>query len=177
MILGLDASTTVCGWCILGNDGTVTDAGYVKFSSDSTLYQRLRILREKLLELFPTRNALSVVFIEEAKKMFGGKSTAHVMSLLQRWNGMVSAMISLEFVDPVLLNERSARKLVGISLPSKCKAKQTKSIVAEFVKNAGVLPEKTWEYKKSGNLKDYCLDVADAYVIARGGFLAATKVS
>jgi hypothetical protein len=168
VILGLDASTTVCGWCILKTDGTVFDAGHIKFDSASDLYHRLRQFREMLLNLFKGLQVRQV-FIEEPKKMFGSKSTAHVMSLLQRWNGMVSAMISIDFMDPVLINEKSARKQIGINIPHKCS--NAKLLVAQHVMESRVLPDILWQFKKTGKLKDHCLDIADAYVVARAGYL------
>lgn len=176
MILGLDASTTVCGWCILNDDGTVFDAGHVKFDSNDDLYERLRQLRGVLRGLLGEPGRLVQVFIEEPKKMFGGKSTAHVMSLLQRWNGMVSAMISMDFADPILVNEKTARKQVGIHIPHKCST--AKLLAAQHVMESRALPDALWEFKNTGKLKDHCLDTADAYVVARAGYLsAASRIS
>ncbi len=174
MILGLDASTSVVGWCILkSSDGSVLDAGHIEFDSDDDLYERLRKLRQVIIGLFDGRDHVSHVFIEEPKKMFGSSSSAHVMSLLQRWNGMVSAMLSFELRDPVLINEKTARKSIGITIPHKCK--NAKEVTAQHVKESGVMPEDLWQYKRTGRLKDHCLDVVDAYVVARAGYLRASS--
>jgi hypothetical protein len=143
----------------------------VSFAPEDDLYAKLRHLQRVLTGLFDSPKCLTHIFIEEPKKMFGKRSSAHVMSLLQRWNGMVSAMISLEFLDPVLVNEKSARKAVGVHVPKDCK--NAKLLVAEHLYASSVLPSSVWEHKRTGKLKDHCLDIADAYVVARAGYLSA----
>lgn len=176
MILGLDCSTTVCGWCILTNDGEFLSVGHIKFQKDDNLYQKLKffrsVMRLALVENVIQGGDIDKIFIEEPAKMFSSASTAHIMSLLQRFNGMVCASLSIDLgKDPELISCQTARKLLGIKLPKKVKKTDTKNAIHRHIQALKVIPEDTWVYKKTGNLKDHCFDICDAYVVAKGGFL------
>jgi Holliday junction resolvasome RuvABC endonuclease subunit len=176
MILGLDCSTVVCGWCILDNYGKFLSVGHIKFNKSNNLYDKLRffrsVIRLAIVENLIKGGDIDKIFIEEPAKMFSSASTAHIMSLLQRFNGMICAAISIDLAkDPELISCSTARKLVGVSLPKKAKKKDTKNAIYRHIKQLNIIPNETWEYKKTGTLKDHCFDICDAYVVARGGFL------
>lgn len=103
--------------------------------------------------------------------MFGARSSANTMSMLQRWNGMLSAAIFLRFnIEPVLIEPATARKAAGIAIKKGSKAKEQ---VMQHVQCLQILPSSTWQYKKTGKLKDWCYDVADAVVVALAAFKAS----
>jgi hypothetical protein len=174
MILGLDLSTTICGWCLLDKQGKYVDAGYIQFDKTHNLYQKMLHLHDQIVLEYRLSwlRELTHVFIEEPVLMFG-KSTAHVISLLQRFNGMSCAMLALNLhLNPILVNASHARKLCDIK---KIKDKKAKDTVFEHVKASGVFPEEKWEFKKSGEIKDCCKDMTDAYIVAYAGYLEYVK--
>ena len=95
----------------------------------------------------------------------GGKSSAKTLSLLTRFNGIVSWLIYEIFeIEPKFLAATSARKLAGIKVPRGKKAKQ---VVLEHLLQTE--PAFKIEYTKQGNPKPESYDRADAIVIAKAG--------
>ena len=153
---------------MLSDEGKYHSCGAIQFIKGDTLYAKLRDVQALLSQLQEVRQ----IFIEEAPMMFGSASTAHVMSLLQRWNGMVCALCNIALgIEPVLVSAATARKTLGIRFPKHRTKKDTKICVVDYLKNNNLLPDVTWQYKKTGTLKDHCFDIADAYVIACAGFM------
>jgi len=106
------------------------------------------------------------IYVEEALKSFAaGGSMAQVISLLTAFNAACRYVVyEVLATEPTLLNVSSARKKVGLKIPKKS---NTKKCVLDFVKAQNVIPENIWQYKKTGNPKDYCFDMADSFVIAK----------
>lgn len=169
MILGIDLSTVVCGWCVIDEKGVVQDAGHIALAPYKDLYRKLDFLSHTLSPLMYAHSQINEIWIEEPAKMYSSASTAHVMSLLQRWNGMVCAYLYRETGIAVnMIGSAQARARVGIKIKRQKKA-TTKNVIAEFVKaNVPSFPD-VWQYKKTGTLKDYCYDICDAYVVAEAG--------
>lgn len=175
MIFGLDVSTSVCGWCMLHDDGRLHSVGHYDFNKKDDLYTRLYRLRLFIRDNFDFE-AITTIFIEEPVKMHA-LSTAHTVALLQRWNGMVCAMLAFYFVEPIPIAAATARKTVGVDM-KKHSGVSGKQLVMDHIQHTNALPSSIWKYKKTGRLKDYCYDMADAYVVAKAGFLnAACRVS
>jgi hypothetical protein len=170
MILGLDLSTSVCGYCYLYDDGSLKDVGYIDLTSKKykNLYDKLWVVRERFKSEHPE---ITKVFIEEPAQAFS-TSTAWTLSLLQRWNGMVSGVFFTQGINPTLINANHARKLCGIKTVKGVKVKET---VFEHVKSLGIIPDSKWQYKKTGKIKDHCMDMTDAYIVARAGYLESLK--
>ena len=169
MILGLDASSSCIGWSLLDDQENLIDFGYLDLKPFDDLYLKLEFFREFLLEFEKKYSIDSLkIYIEEPLMMFGkGKSMAQVISKLQRWNGMISAVIYSDFeIKPILINASHARKLCGVKINRDSKAKEQ---VMEFVKNKNIIPEDKWDKKKTGKLKDYVYDICDAYIVALAG--------
>jgi len=100
---------------------------------------------------------------------------ASTIALLQRFNACICYSIYSRFLsEPKLISVISARKLLGITTPKKVKKKVAKHHVFECVKAFGSIPDGQWAYKKTGTPKDWCYDRADAYVIARAGYILST---
>lgn len=165
MILGLDLSTVVCGICMLDHAGAVFASDFLEFKG-TNLYQKLDALEARL-----SVGQFSHIFIEEPlKRMSRRRSTANTICLLQRWNGMVSGMLYKRFgIEPQLLDAQASRRKLGIVLPWKMDRKQCKDLILAHVQREA--PQLgLWETKRTGRPKDYCYDMADAYVIAKAGY-------
>ena len=93
-----------------------------------------------------------------------GGSTAKTMSILQRFNGIVSWLCFKEVgIDPQYISPISARSKCGIKVP---RGKKAKEVVMEHFLDSGEFPI---VYTRYGNVQKYCYDIADAVVVAKAG--------
>jgi len=93
-----------------------------------------------------------------------GGSTAKTMSILQRFNGIVSWMCyNIYDMEPNYVSPISARSKCGIKI---ARGKKAKEVVMEHF-----IESKEFEiiYTRFGNVQKYCYDIADAIVVARAG--------
>jgi hypothetical protein len=171
-IIGLDISTSCTGICVLDDDGTFRSLHHVDLSDEKDFYKKVdRVLAAMhgadILYHHPT-----AIFVEAPLLVFKMKaSMASTIALLQRFNACVCYSIYKSYpITPRHISVVSARKIVGLSLPKKKKKAEIKPMVFEFVKSLKVIPESHWQYKKTGNPKDWVYDECDAYVVARAGY-------
>lgn len=166
MIIGLDVSTSIVGVCIMNNDGELLEFNHVNLKKLDNLYQKAITVNERMIEMVDKYGKFDNVFIEKPFDFFNsGNSTAITMSKLQRFNGMVSIMSYYTFEkEPILIEAKQSRKLVGIKVPKGAKAKE---IVIQHIETTEdkFIVERT----AKGNPKDYFYDMADAIVIAKAG--------
>jgi hypothetical protein len=166
MILGLDVSTSVIGWCLLHDDGRFESIGHIDLTKEETLYAKL-LLFEEFVETVDFTNINKIV-VEEPLMMFkANASMAQTIAKLQRFNGMVCALLLFKSnTAPIMINPMTARKLSGIKVPRKV---DTKKFILHHVQSLGIIPAEVWEKKRTGNFKDWCYDQADAWVVANAG--------
>ena len=96
-------------------------------------------------------------------------ATRKTINTLARFNGAAS-LIAYEVCNnlkPIFLNATSARSKLGIKLDRKSDV-PTKQQIFEFVKPQ---VEIEWPMTKTGKVNTACYDMADAYVLARAGWL------
>jgi len=163
MILGLDVSTSIVGVCILENDKIVY-ADYIDLRKVGSFFEKARKVETTLKEV-KEKYDVKHVFIEQALMFFRrGGSTAKTMSVLQRFNGIVSWQSYQIFGDdPQYITPISARSKCGIKV---ARGKKAKAVVMEhFIKSQ----EFEIIYTRHGNVQKYCYDIADAIVVARAG--------
>ncbi len=168
MILGLDVSTTFIGYTILEDNGKYVDIGYLELKKCEDLYEKA-LLFQFLIKKIKTKyqNETFKVIVEEPLKRFS-KSTAHIIGLLNRFNGMVCTLILIEMgIKAELVNALTARKKNGLKVPKGVKKKDAKNFILGFVKSLKIVPEDKWLLKKTNNPKDFCYDMADSFIVAR----------
>lgn len=163
MILGLDISTSIIGVCILENDKIVyTD--YIDLRKTGSFFEKARKV-ETILKEAKEKYDVKHIFIEQALMFFRrGGSTAKTMSILQRFNGIVSWMCyDIYDMEPNYVSPISARSKCGIKI---ARGKKAKEVVMEHF-----IESKEFEiiYTRFGNVQKYCYDIADAIVVARAG--------
>lgn len=168
MILGLDISTSVIGWCIMNENEKVLDIGHLEFNKkQKNLYKKLDVFRELLLEL---RTKYCIYFKIYVESPLFGSNNQNVVNLLQRWNGMCCVeLYRVLKSEPVLIPNSTALKAIGIKIPKGVKGLDRKKFILQYVQNLGIIAEDKWALKKTGNPKDFCYDQADAYVVAMAG--------
>ena len=169
MILGLDISTSITGATILDEDGNVVFCEAWDFRNKRyfpTLFEKGYETKELFYQLKREYNITSV-YIEQSLQSFrSGFSSAKTLSILSRFNGIVSWLCYEVFeLKPEYIAATSARKKCGITIPKGSKAKQ---IVIQYVLDN--IPEVVITYTKHGNPKPHCYDMADSWVIASAGW-------
>ncbi len=168
MILGLDISTSITGYTLLDDSGNVIKCDHIELAKYNNFYHKAEHTQFILANLFNTYDIKSV-FIEESLQMFSmGKSSAKTLATLTKFNGVITWIIFDKFgITPEHIPAVTARKKCGIKTE---KGRRGKECVMEYMK-----ANESWfqiDYTKKGNIKPYCYDRADSFVIAKAGFLS-----
>ena len=167
MILGLDASTTICGWAISDN-GVIRDAGFIDISKYDTNKQKGLVVLETLMN-HPLFNDIEKVNLEAALSGFsGGFTSQQVIIKLSRWNAILEYQIGEEWGKPVvLLNVNTMRKKVlGKARIKGVKPKEyVKQELPKIVKNL----DKFDRMNKKGTWDVHNSDTYDAIICALYG--------
>jgi Holliday junction resolvasome RuvABC endonuclease subunit len=179
--LGLDVSTSCTGWCVFTSTGMFVDMGKIELAKKSGVYQKADAVRSELNNLL-IMYSITKVYIEENLQAFRpGLSSAKTLSVLARFNGIVSLLCYETFnLEPEHLNVNAARKALGIKLiRKKHGGAPTKEQVFTWVHDDLVKQHINfgWPRKilKSGPRKGKeildtgAYDMADAYVIVKAG--------
>ena len=91
MILGLDISTSICGFAVIDKRGMLVHHTALDLRKEKNIFAKCESFIQKLKETRQTYYGIDEVYIEQSLHMFmGGKSSAKTLSLLTRFNGMVS---------------------------------------------------------------------------------------
>ena len=167
MILGLDISTSICGFAVIDKRGMLVHHTALDLRKEKNIFAKCESFIQKLKETRQTYYGIDEVYIEQSLHMFmGGKSSAKTLSLLTRFNGMVSWVCYDQFgKEPKYISAGSARKQCGIKIPRGQKAKK---VVIEYI--ADTEPTFVVATTRFGNPKPEFFDRADAIVIARAGY-------
>ena len=164
MILGLDVSTSIIGVCILEND-KIVHTDYIDLRKIKNFFEKGQRVEEVLKDL-KKNFKIEYIYIEQALMFFRrGGSTAKTMSILQRFNGIVSWICyNVYDMEPNYITPIGARSKCGIKVKRGQKAKEV--VMKHFLDNEdfGIV------YTKKGNIQKYCYDMADAIVVARAGY-------
>lgn len=174
MILGLDISTSITGYAVINKDGTVMNIGSWDLRNKNIypdFYSKVLYIKKMLAKIpYP----ITDIYIEPALNMFMmGKSSAHTISTLIKFNGIVSWLCFEHFnLQPEYIPAISARKKCGITIK---RGQKAKNVVMEFLLDNE--PGFIVEYTKHGNPKPQYYDQADALVIAKAGLVCLTKSS
>lgn len=177
MILGLDLSTTVCGYCILSINGEIKDLNHYNFESKNMLEKAGEL--KKLIDEIVNRYNIEKFFIEERLQGFrAGGTNADAIFKTAALNFYGQVLITEKKIPIVALNVNSARANVfpGFhKIARRIKGIKHKELIFDFVKKElgdSFFPTKIL---KSGPKKGQVIfieeskDRADAYVIAKAG--------
>jgi hypothetical protein len=170
-ILGLDISTSCTGYALITADtGALIEIGYFKLDNFDDFFEKCDAFRGALTEVHNRHSSINKICIEENLQAFRpGMSSAKTINTLARFNGAAS-LVAYEVCNnlkPLFLNAISARSKLGIKLDRKSEV-STKQQIFEFVKPQIIID---WPLKKTGKVNTACYDMADAYVLARAGWL------
>jgi hypothetical protein len=165
MILGLDASTSVCGWAFF--DGTnIVDAGFIDTSKQETNKEKVFFILATL-NLNPNMPLVTEVKLEAALSGFmGGRTSQQVVILLARFNAVLEYILGDKLNVPItLVGAMTARKKVlGKAFIKGMKAKDY--VKQELPKHVPNLPAfEKLNKKGEWNVKNS--DMYDAIVIVK----------
>ena len=179
MILGIDISTSITGFAVVG-DGQLLHYSSIDLRKHKGVFAKALIIKEYIEDLFEnyqldqedsgrwggSEHPIEHIYIEQPLHMFmRGKSSAKTLSALMTFNGIVSWLVYELFeIEPKYIAATSARKHCGIKVPRGQKSKQ---VVLEHLLERE--PAFKIEYTKNGNPKPESYDRADAIVIAKAG--------
>jgi len=176
IILGLDISTSNVGMVLLESGVSqrhkLIKANGYPISSIRGLYDKTCYIREKILEMTEGVK-VDVVVVEESLMSFRrAHSSAGVIAILNRFNGIISFVARDVLKVPVhFVPSMTARKGCGIKLD---KQLDTKTQIFDWVKARPEMTEYVWPTRvmKAGAKKGetvfevHCLDISDAFVVA-----------
>ena len=174
MILGMDISTSITGYCVLDADGEIirADAWDTRNKNKfADAYEKARFINEGLCEI-KAQYPIEKIFIEKPFMFFGsGGSSAKTMATLQKFNGIVS-WICYEIFNktPKHITAQQARKLNKMSL---VRGKDTKKQIIRWLLDKE--PSFKVELTPKGNPKPKYYDIADAIVVAKAGYKKEQK--
>ncbi len=174
--MGLDISTNIIGVSLFENNKLVY-LNYIDLRKIDSLFKKADFVRNRFSEL-KEKFKVSKISIEESAQSFRkGFSSAQVLSILSRFNGVVSQISYEEFnTEPIYYNVSTARKLLGIKL-DKASGIDTKEQILAWVKSQE--NDISWPIKNivrgknKGDVKfePACYDMADAYVIGKAAVI------
>jgi|TARA_Y100000296_G_scaffold21393_1_gene25345 Holliday junction resolvasome RuvABC endonuclease subunit len=180
MILGIDVSTSICGFSVVANN-QILYYNHIDLRKHKGVIKKAQVLKDKIDDLFEAYQCdgehakfgfadypIEHIYIEQPFTFFNsGGSSAKTMAILQKFNGVVSWIVYEMFdIEPQYVTAMEARKLCGIKVPRGHKAKQ---VVLEHLLDTE--PAFSIEYTSHGNPKPESYDRADAIVIAKAGCL------
>jgi hypothetical protein len=183
MILGIDISTSITGFAIVG-DGQLLHYSSIDLKKHKGVFAKAEALREYVTDLFENYQLdnesfvggssypIEHIYIEQPLHMFmKGKSSAKTLSTLMTFNGIVSWIIYELFeIEPQYIAATSARKRCGIKVHRGEKAKEV--VLKYLLANE---PAFNIEYTKYNNPKPESYDRADAIIIAKAGYVVESE--
>ena len=179
MILGIDISTSITGFAVVG-DGQLLHYSIIDLRKHKGVFAKANVLKEYIEDFFEnyqldqdhdgwgqSMHPIEHIYIEQPLHMFmKGKSSAKTLSALMTFNGIVSWLVYELFqIEPEYISASSARKLAGIRVP---RGKKAKEVVLKHLLETE--PAFKIDYTKHGNPVAGSYDKADAIVIAKAGY-------
>lgn len=161
--LGLDASTTVCGFAFTDENRKILHAGFIDLTKFDTNRAKAWGIVERL-KTEPMWSKIDRVNLEAALSGFSGPSSRTVVIKLARWSGVLEYVLQDAFTCPInLINVSTARK--QIFGRARLKGVKPKMFVENELKKLYDLSP--WEVKnRIDNVDKRVEDIRDAIVIS-----------
>ena len=119
MILALDISTSITGYCIFHKFGDPIHVGCIDLRKEKDFFRKVDLVKSKIIELNKVYK-FEEVAIEEAFQSFGrGLSSAKTLFTLAKFNGIIQYIVFSLGLSTTVINVNNARKLVGIKVKKK----------------------------------------------------------
>jgi hypothetical protein len=165
MKLGLDASTTVCGWAIANERNEIISAGIIDINKLKTNREKVSKIIKELNSLDEIKSVTDINLEAALLGFMGGFTSQQVIIKLSRFNAILEHVLVDEFKQSVnLVNVGTARKQVFGK--ARLKGVKSKDFVKQYIPT--VVPNlKDFEFlnsKKTLDAKN--ADMYDAMVLA-----------
>ena len=133
MILGIDISTSITGFCVFDELGNPVAISHVNLTKAGSFYDKVKEVKKHLMKLMYQHGFKKVVVEESMQAFASGASSAKTLFTLAKFNGIVQWLCFDQFgIEAEALNVSTARKHAGIKIDRKSK-KNTKEQVLEQV--------------------------------------------
>ena len=187
MVLGIDISTSITGFAVVGDDQLLHYSA-VDLRKHKGVFAKAIALKEYIEDLFEnyqldqegsygwgeSDHPITHIYIEQPLHMFmKGKSSAKTLSALMTFNGIVSWLIYEMFeIEPQYIAATSARKCCGIKVK---RGEKSKEVVLKHLLDTE--PAFHIDYTKHGNPVAGSYDKADAIVVAKAGYSKEIEIN
>lgn len=170
MILGLDISTSITGYTVIDENGSIVLNEAWNFTNKNkfeSIFEKAAYVKKQIIEL-SEKHQIKKVYIEKSLQSFStGFSSAKTLSTLASFNGVVSWICFEVFGhEPQYIAATSARKTCGIKIEKGVKAKEV--VLKHLIDNE---PSFVLCLTRTGSVKPESYDKADSIIIAKAGFL------
>ena len=176
-ILALDVSTSVIGICVLDEltGQRLQSLEFLNLKREKNMFNKALDFKEHISK-YKSLNIRHVAIEEPFVAYKHGQSSAHVLSKLSMFNGMVAIICFLVFgVEPTYYNVNHARKLAFPTMTYP-QGSNRKMVVWSHV--AELFPDVQWLYgPRSGELVKTNFDMADAVVVALAHSISLKEAS
>lgn len=182
MILALDISTSITGFCVF-NQWDNIHIGHIDLRKEKDFFKKVDLIKQKIIDLNEKYSFENVAIEEPLQSFARGLSSAKTLFTLAKFNGIIQYIVYTLGMKPTVINVNNARKLVGIKIDKKDKTKTTKEKVLEQVQQLDsriIWPERTLKSGPRKGLKifdDCCYDMADAFVIGKAFLLENKEIA
>lgn len=190
LVLGLDISTSCTGVTLIEDakdfnpDVHIIHQRAITFHKDATFWDKCDEIATQIECIRDEFGYVTRFGVEAPLKRFAeGGSSASTVSLLQRFNGIVSYITrNIYVVDPIYVDVKHARKVCGVRVipRKKCGNLSAKEQTARWMLEHD-LRNKKYRLKRGHedetvytieNIQATVFDIIDSYVVARGTALA-----
>lgn len=173
IVLGLDVSTSIVGYCILDGE-EIVKMDHIDFKKCEDFWEKVdhvKVEVEKIIDEFKPEK----VMIEESLMGFSsGLSSAGTLFTLAKFNALVSFFVrSKTCKTPDYIAANAARRGVGVKLFQKKKCGKSHKEQAFEWAVAGPLSGVEFPLGRTGKFKPFVFDRVDAFIIA----LACAKLN
>jgi hypothetical protein len=182
--LGIDASTTTIGICLLSSEKKIIKISHLDLSDVDSHYEMTDIFKKELLEYKKLEIIPNKIIIEAAIKSMHTSSSTNTLITLHRFNSLVGYICYDVYRDtesqlgknPIFVDSRTARaaqKIVIPQIPDEVsdydRKKMIKGIMIDFCLSEQSSEELGFKKTSHDNWAIWCGDRADSYILAKYG--------
>ena len=178
MLLAIDISTTITGFCVFNEKGKSVHFSYVDMSKVSDFFEKVTLIKRHLYDLKFAKSIKEVVIEESLQAFRSGSSSAKTLFKLSKFNGIIQWICYNDLEVPVhSLNVNSARKLAGIKVNRLSSDSTKDQILNQVINETSEIFDWPTKILKSGPRRGFeiydkcCYDMADAYVVGKAFYL------
>lgn len=190
LVLGLDVSTSIVGVCVVQTQDRPVKNGivaleHIDFKGSEDLFDKANVVEERLRDLSMRFGALDVVIEEPLMSFSKGMSSAKTITMLMRFNGMVSLLVKNVLGSrPSYISASHARKVCGVKMQRfKLCGLSQKEQTFNAMRDRD-LKDVQWPFKKKTKKTEHkpdefviwAYDETDAYVLAAAHCIENLKI-